>query len=144
MITNLEVCDFREFSSDNSQMNCSNPANNGKLITIDDCLRCDLVKARDDQSGKMFPEEPPPSFMAGGLFSAIGKVATGVVGVAKAAAGIDAPSLDIQKERWAICNRCDQNWLGQCKACGCFIAEKIRVKGEKCPEPFNKWGPSDA
>lgn len=65
---------------------------------------------------------------------------TGAIGVAKAALGFDATPRDVLIERLAACDACDANDLGQCSACGCFVAAKARLGAESCPK--NRWGPS--
>ena len=48
-------------------------------------------------------------------------------------------SIEIMKERIAICHSCDQWSKGVCRACGCYTTYKVKKDIEKCP--LNKWGP---
>jgi hypothetical protein len=70
------------------------------------------------------------------------QVAKGVVGLTKAALGIDkADDAEIER-RQGICATCPNAKLlagvvNRCALCGCAIRAKVRIKGEKCPA--GKW-----
>jgi hypothetical protein len=43
------------------------------------------------------------------------------------------------EERLSHCEPCEHNKMGICKRCGCIIAAKTRLKGQRCP--IGLWGP---
>ena len=52
---------------------------------------------------------------------------------------IDKVPDEIFESRMEICNECPlQMWTGNCKTCGCFVADKTRYADEECPN--GKWG----
>jgi hypothetical protein len=72
----------------------------------------------------------------------------GVVGLAKAAAGVDAAPADVVDARRLACRHCSLasrsqrfaaaphrglTTLSRCGACSCFVAAKTRLAGEACP-----------
>jgi hypothetical protein len=62
----------------------------------------------------------------------------GAIGMAKAYTGIAQADLATAEARYAICQACLHNDLGQCRLCGCFVAAKIRNAAESCPA--QRWG----
>lgn len=66
------------------------------------------------------------------------RVAHGAVGLAKAAIGLDRAPADVIHARQHICLHCDRLAKGFCRACGCLVAAKIRLRAETCP--IGKWG----
>lgn len=64
-------------------------------------------------------------------------VMRGAIGVAKAFAVVGAAGRTTAQSRYAICLKCESNDLGQCLACGCFVAAKVRNRNEQCPS--GKW-----
>lgn len=58
----------------------------------------------------------------------------GAIGMAKAYTGIGQTNRATAEARYAICQSCPHNDLGQCRVCGCFIAAKVRSQSEFCPE----------
>jgi hypothetical protein len=61
----------------------------------------------------------------------------GLVGLAKAAAGIDRTSHEVRHVRLATCRACPELSGSQCRLCGCFVRPKTAIAGEKCPA--GKW-----
>jgi|1_EtaG_2_1085319.scaffolds.fasta_scaffold307932_2 hypothetical protein len=44
----------------------------------------------------------------------------------------------VRQKRLEVCNKCDELLkTGNCKKCGCFVSDKTKYKGERCP--LNKW-----
>lgn len=72
-----------------------------------------------------------------------GKIASGAIGLVKAAAGIDHAPKEVIASRRDICRGCDQKntetltVLSRCKGCGCYIRAKTTLASEKCP--LGKW-----
>ena len=64
-------------------------------------------------------------------------VLKGIIGLTKAHAGFDKAEDATVIERQSICERCEQNDLGRCRQCGCYLWAKVRVAGERCP--MAKW-----
>ncbi len=68
-------------------------------------------------------------------------VIKGVVGLAKAATGIDRAGDDTIASRKATCDACQKQGrtlgLETCGVCGCSLAAKRRIKSEACP--LGKW-----
>ncbi len=74
-----------------------------------------------------------------------GKVKKGVIGLTKAAFGVDRASDELIATRRDICRTCGYSakrkrkdgmlgltTLSTCSQCGCFIAPKTTIKAEKC------------
>lgn len=69
------------------------------------------------------------------------KLARGVKGLAKAAAGVDRAPDDVIAQRQATCSACEQGaGRALCGVCGCLLAAKLRVASESCPLDPPKWG----
>lgn len=84
-----------------------------------------------------------------------GKALQGVVGLVKAAAGIDRADDETIRARLLTCAGCPQlernpllhlppgasgvSPASRCRACGCFVAAKARLASESCPE--GRWLP---
>jgi hypothetical protein len=62
-----------------------------------------------------------------------------VVRLAKAEAGLDAATPEVIAARKAGCLACDRYDFGVCSACGCYLAAKIKIAGERCPLNPRKW-----
>jgi hypothetical protein len=64
----------------------------------------------------------------------------GAAGIGKAVLGIDATDEDTAKHRLSVCKQCPSGLYGNgmCKrsggGCGCLLAAKVRVAGERCPQ----------
>lgn len=61
----------------------------------------------------------------------------GIIGLTKAHAGFDKADDATMSERQSICEQCEQNDLGRCQKCGCYLWAKVRVASERCPA--GKW-----
>ncbi len=76
------------------------------------------------------------------------KIVHGAVALSKVAVGVDPAPPSIVAGRRDICRWCDQatrnsaprfaahaglTTFSRCRACGCFIAAKTRLAGERCP-----------
>jgi len=103
------------------------------------------------------PPEPQP---ANKPSSALGKLAHGAVGLAKATLGIDRATDEAVKARLAICETCVESipkaspvtsrkcgsllkaLAGKGGGCGCGLGSKTMIAGESCP--LGKWGPEKA
>jgi hypothetical protein len=48
-------------------------------------------------------------------------------------------SEEVVQHRLAYCDPCENNKLGICKKCGCFIQGKTRFANQRCP--VGLWGP---
>ena len=100
------------------QIDESNPAENSK------CSSCEKQKQAEKAS------------KAGIL----GRIAKGVPGLLKSELGIDRAGPSLQSERKQTCENCPSQYydFGVCSeergGCGCFLASKITIKGEACPE----------
>lgn len=76
---------------------------------------------------------------------AAARIAHGAAGLAKATLGIDAAPGEVQARRLHICNACPEltdkrrcgKLLSKDKTCGCWVDQKTKVAGEKCP--LGKW-----
>lgn len=72
------------------------------------------------------------------------RIARGVVGLAKAALGVDkADDAEIER-RLSLCLACEHvkatlGVVNRCDLCGCAIKAKIRIKGEACPANPPRW-----
>ena len=55
----------------------------------------------------------------------------------KSELGIDAATDDEMSKRRSLCESCPKMDFGVCTDCGCFLAAKVKLKSEKCPE--GKW-----
>lgn len=89
------------------------------------------------------------------LWATTGRLAHGVAGYTKATLGIDAAPDELVAIRLATCEKCPENapCIGNVRirccgkllnvlrtrrrTCGCRIAKKTRIAGEKCP--LGKW-----
>lgn len=72
----------------------------------------------------------------------IGGIVHGAAGIAKAVLGIDAADAETAKRREAVCGACEHvtltaGVLRRCEICGCALAAKVKIAGEKCP--IGKW-----
>ncbi len=80
---------------------------------------------------KVAPEQPKLT---------IWQLLTAPLKLLKAHAGIDAVDDVTYAHRRKTCLSCENYDFGVCggeKGCGCYLAAKIRLKGEKCP--IEKW-----
>lgn len=74
-----------------------------------------------------------------------GGLVRGTVGVARSLMGVRLTSQGAIRQRLEICRGCDQaikcrhnhRQVCRCLACGCWLAHKTRLRGEKCPR--GKW-----
>jgi hypothetical protein len=64
-------------------------------------------------------------------------VTNGATGLVKAALGLDRCDDATLAHRRATCAACDQMRDGRCNLCGCLLAAKQRLAGERCP--IGKW-----
>ena len=70
----------------------------------------------------------------------LGRIAKGVPGLLKSELGIDRAGESLQASRKQVCMECPSQYydFGVCSeergGCGCFLASKITIKGEACPE----------
>lgn len=121
------------------------PAAPEQVARIKLCHDCPARKAKGTgaacpESGLAFLGHAEAGECPLGLFAGltVKGVAHGVVGLAKAAFGIDRAGDATIEARRATCAACPE-WTGRtCKLCGCLVAAKIRLKGEACPA--GKWG----
>jgi hypothetical protein len=60
-------------------------------------------------------------------------VTHGATGLVKAALGLDRCDDATLDMRRATCAACDQMRDGRCNLCGCLLAAKQRLAGERCP-----------
>jgi hypothetical protein len=70
------------------------------------------------------------------------KIKQGMMGLAKAALGIDRASDELIRQRTEICRGCEHakfvaGKLASCGLCGCIIKAKVRIPREHCP--IKKW-----
>jgi hypothetical protein len=63
----------------------------------------------------------------------IQRVAHGATGLVKAAFGLERCDDATLAHRRATCAACDQMRDGRCNLCGCLLAAKQRLAGERCP-----------
>ena len=70
----------------------------------------------------------------------LGRIAKGEPGLLKSELGIDRAGESLQASRKQVCMECPSQYydFGVCSeergGCGCFLASKITIKGEACPE----------
>ncbi len=70
----------------------------------------------------------------------LSRLAKGVPGLLKSELGIDLAGPSLVAERRDICLSCPSGMydFGVCSeergGCGCFLASKVKIKGEACPE----------
>ncbi len=69
------------------------------------------------------------------FFERQGVFASAVRGATRVAQATYSPtaSVELQEQRWLACLACDAHQRGQCMACGCWTAPKIRLTSEQCP-----------
>ncbi len=71
------------------------------------------------------------------------RLTSGITGVAKALAGVDAASPEIEGLRLSKCEPCEHNQPGvlgrYCHLCGCYIDLKVKVASEQCPDTPPRW-----
>lgn len=68
----------------------------------------------------------------------VGDMVRGVVGLAKAELGMDAATPEVIAARKEVCLACRPHYdFGVCSACGCYLAAKVKIASEKCPD--GKW-----
>lgn len=47
---------------------------------------------------------------------------------------------DISKERYNLCQKCKNYYMGFCKHCGCLMKLKTKMEDAICPDgKWNKW-----
>lgn len=48
-------------------------------------------------------------------------------------------SAELAAERYETCKQCKHfnQWIGQCKLCGCVMRIKTKLQGQMCPD--NRW-----
>ncbi len=117
----LPGCVWRGKEGDGTSFHCFEPSIQ-KTVCPADCSACSL---------RLEPHlavEAKPGI--------IEKVSHGIVGLTKAAMGMDHPGDEVVKQRWEICKGCEFFRLWQCTDCNCFVPGKIRVASEKCPKGF--------
>ena len=143
----LKPCLLRgEYIESSAFFRCSSHDRNQSPAFPSDCKSCAFIVSQPDPVSEIpQTEESVPKKKS--LWHRASELVTGGIGVGKAFLGVDASEEDVLKARWAICHggsingelvsACDQHHFGQCKACGCFIAAKIRIAGESCP--LGKW-----
>lgn len=96
--------------------------------------------------------DPPESGVSGGGCSScaentkkkkagmLKRLAKGVPGLLKSELGIDQAEPQVVDKRKSICLNCPEKYynFGVCDeelgGCGCFLASKVTIKGESCPE----------
>jgi hypothetical protein len=83
----------------------------------------------------------PLGFLRGG-YDALMHIVNGAVGTAQAYFETDLPPEEVIKKRYDICAACEQNGLGQCLACKCFVGSLIRINSSVCP--LNLWTANNA
>lgn len=59
-----------------------------------------------------------------------------MLGFFKSLAGVDKAPQQIAQQRLSICSRCPFLRGPRCAACGCFVALKVKVLGERCPRGY--------
>jgi hypothetical protein len=67
------------------------------------------------------------------------RMARGMVGLGKAAMGIDKAPRRVVEFRLSVCQACPHHDDGKCGACGCWLGAKTKIAGEACP--IGSWGP---
>jgi hypothetical protein len=65
------------------------------------------------------------------------KLLRGSVRLLQAELGLDAADEATITKRRELCLNCDQYDFGVCQDCGCFLAAKVKLKSEQCPQ--DKW-----
>ena len=68
----------------------------------------------------------------------------GGLGIIKSELGINAATEETYQHRKSICLDCPSKDydFGVCNACGCFLAAKLTIRGESCPNKY--WGPEQS
>jgi hypothetical protein len=79
------------------------------------------------------PAVPPPAVAA----TVVRKVKV-VAKVARSVAKGFVPA-DVAAARLAICETCPNLAKGRCRLCGCFMAAKVRLAAESCPDAPPRW-----
>jgi len=64
-------------------------------------------------------------------------IVAGIRGLLRALVGADQVDASTLVERRVTCNDCEHRRGATCGACGCFIAAKTSLAGERCPK--GKW-----
>tara|TARA_R110002012_G_scaffold79909_2_gene202922 strand:+ start:945 stop:1403 length:459 start_codon:yes stop_codon:yes gene_type:complete len=116
----------------------SKPYSPGKAanIRLDGTVSQEVVNEPTRKSGCSSCEEATKARKA----NLLGRLAKGVPGLLKSELGIDRAGPSLMAERRSICLDCPSDYydFGVCNeergGCGCFLASKITIKGEACPE----------
>ncbi len=68
----------------------------------------------------------------------------GIVGAFKLAQAVVTPSSEMSEKRLKLCLSCDDIdvtkadiQMEQCRNCGCFVRQKVKLVNEQCP--IGKW-----
>jgi hypothetical protein len=101
------------------------------LCSLDGRKVSDHSTQGDCPLGK-FPADPSP----------LTQLTRGITGLAKAALGVDPADPATVEHRQKTCAACEHvtltlGVLKRCGKCGCALAAKTRVAGERCP--IGKW-----
>ena len=72
-----------------------------------------------------------------GLMTAMGNMAVGGMKMFMSQIGALKASDEQIDDRKSKCIECDSYDFGVCNECGCFLAAKVSLVGEKCPK--GKW-----
>ena len=73
------------------------------------------------------------------------RLVRGAIGISKSMLGMGVAPPNVQKKRMELCQECPKAVrcaphappVCFCKACGCYLKHKTRLKSERCP--MGKW-----
>jgi hypothetical protein len=126
--TKLPACIFRgEVAKEDAEFGCLCPEREEGTATLTECNECPLRMAQQ------FEREIPHR----GILQTAKDVVVGGYQTAKVYAGVDSPGEIVIQQRYDACNACEHNIAGQCNLCSCYIATKIRLRGQACPD--HRW-----
>jgi hypothetical protein len=82
--------------------------------------------------------DPPPAAPRPTAATTVVRAAKVAVKVARSVAKGFVPA-DVAAARLAICQTCPNLAKGRCRLCGCFMAAKVRLAAESCPDAPPRW-----
>ena len=109
-----------------------------KTVKISELPLCEHVAKQQQEEQKiMKPRKPRPVQKKPEHKKGLKEIVKGGAKLLKSELGLDRASEETIASRRSICEGCPQFDFGVCNSCGCYLAAKVRLTSEKCPE--GKW-----
>lgn len=131
-----EVCTPKDEVWQAAREKCK-PCKRGELPEEAEAAPEGSAPAQDGSSAAEAGGSPGVSDASGGGGASGGGVIKGMIGLAKSELGLGRADAEAVASRQAVCQACPENDLGRCRACGCYLWAKVRLKRESCPK--RKW-----